>query len=78
MPKASLRYNLSDPDDSTHHRLALIAAELHIILLDVDNYLRNQIKYEDHEPQYAEALEAVRTYLHDAVSIRNREEIWDL
>lgn len=44
MSKATLIFTL--PEDDTEHRLALDGAKWWLVAWDMDNYLRNAIKYE--------------------------------
>jgi len=62
MPIATLRFTLPDEDDE--HRHALHGATYAAILLDLDNYLRGRLKYEEGLPEVAcEALQATRDWL---------------
>lgn len=44
---ATLTFNMEDPDDESAHKLCLKALELALVLSEMDNWLRNEIKYCD-------------------------------
>jgi len=47
MAKAILEFDLNEPDDVTAHKQAVKALDMAIVLWDMDQYLRNQLKYND-------------------------------
>jgi hypothetical protein len=46
MPKATLEFNL--PEEQEEYRLAMEGSEMSRIVEELDNYLRNQLKYSSH------------------------------
>lgn len=64
MPKATLEFNLDDPDDRNQHLLAIHAADWALVASAMDETLRSRLKY-GHELKSAnDALEFVRSQLH--------------
>ena len=53
--KAKLIFDLNEPDDIQAHNLAVNAWKLSLLILEFDNYLRAQLKYNDklNEHEYA-------------------------
>lgn len=45
--KATLRFNLENPEDESAHNLCLKALELAYVISEMDNWLRGEIKYCD-------------------------------
>jgi hypothetical protein len=58
--KAILRFNLEDPVDESRHNLCLKALELALVLNEMDNWLRGEIKYCDKND-----YQVVRDKLHE-------------
>lgn len=65
MPKAVLKFNLDLPEDLEEFELANSARKLHSVLWDLDQYLRNKVKYpaEDAHEEYTDAMDQVRDEL---------------
>lgn len=61
--KAILEFNL--PDDQYDFRIASKASALAVMIYDIDNWLRNKLKYGHTFTGADEALEAVRKELWD-------------
>lgn len=59
--KAILEFNL--PQDEVEHQLALNGANYKIALDEMDNYLRNRLKYEELDDKVYEALQLARNTL---------------
>ena len=62
--KAILEFDLEDPDDKRNHWLAINGHKAFHVLQELDNELRNTLKYRDSEYldetlQYMEALRSV-------------------
>ena len=47
MAKAILEFDLNEVEDVTAHKRAVKAIDMAIVLWDMDQYLRNQLKYND-------------------------------
>jgi hypothetical protein len=44
--KATLTFDLSDPEDKDRHRHAVNAGDVYAVLWEFDQYLREQVKYQ--------------------------------
>jgi hypothetical protein len=64
-----LKFNL--PDENTEFRNAVDANKLHTIIEDVDNYIRNQLKYNDLTKEQVDTYTDVRDYLHNLLDDHN-------
>ena len=62
MPKCKLEYNL--PEEKSDFILASKAQGWYSALFDLDQYLRNKLKYGNDFKSTDETLETVREYLH--------------
>jgi hypothetical protein len=62
MPKATLTYDLDQPEDQQEFDLVNNARKYYSVLWDIDQYMRNQIKYSsDDTPElYRETIQMVR------------------
>ena len=58
MTKATLEFDLNDPDDAANHLRAINARRLCMAINDFDRWLRQQIKF--HDGDGVEALNVVR------------------
>lgn len=67
--KAALIFNL--PEDQCKFEIASSAMKWALTVLDIDNLLRNRLKYEHNIPTADEAFELVRRELHTALEDRN-------
>lgn len=65
MPKATLVFNL--PEENEEHKLALNAGRMYSCLWELDQFLRNKVKYESDSLSDAEigAYKEYRKILHD-------------
>jgi hypothetical protein len=65
MPKATLTYNLDEPEDLEEFELANNAKKYHTILWELDQYLRGKVKYpaENAHNEYTDAMDQVRDEL---------------
>lgn len=72
--KAILEFNL--PEEMESHNDALKGADYKYSLRDIDQFLRNKLKYEHNYANADEALIKVRDHLSDILKERNLE-IWD-
>lgn len=68
MARASIFYDLSDPEDLHLFRLADAAERLAGVLWELDQYLRGELRYGDHPEVVHEALDRVREELHDRLA----------
>jgi hypothetical protein len=67
--KAILEFKL--PEDASDHLLATHASDFYLSLFDMDQYLRNILKYGHEFKSADEALEKVREELHEIMTERN-------
>jgi hypothetical protein len=58
--RATLRFDLSDPDDSREHRYALAGRDALIALEAIDQHCRNLDKYSELSDETAAILKDVR------------------
>ena len=63
MPKFKLEYNL--PEEKSDFMLASRAFEWYSTLWDLDQFLRNKLKYGSDFKSADEALEEIRKFLHE-------------
>ena len=68
MPKATLSYNL--PEEQTDFDMATHAADMWIILNDLNEELRSHIKYTSHPEWHGETVEDIRKILLNAMAER--------
>ena len=59
--RATLRFDLSDPDDSREHRYALAGRDALIALEQIDNHCRSVLKHGDLSKETQTALEEIRS-----------------
>ncbi len=64
MTKATLEFNLDDPDDVANHLRAISAMRLCLAINDFEGWLRSKIKYEGQE-QLESVREAFNECLYD-------------
>ena len=70
MPTATLRFDLSDPDDAREHRYALAGRDALIALEEIEQHCRSRIKYGQPSADEVHALEAVRAMVpHELTSL---------
>lgn len=70
MPTATLRFDLSDPDDAREHRYALAGREALIALDQIEQHLRSRLKYGQPGDEAARELEEVRAILpHELIGL---------
>lgn len=72
--RASLTFNLNNPDDAENHQRALQGLDCWLVLCALDNYLRNLIKNPPPSSASASdllALEDARDYLHEELADRS-------
>lgn len=64
--KAKLEFDLDAPDDVIMHQLMLAGPRLHATLVELDNWLRSEVKYGPNQPIPPQALrDKLRTYLEE-------------
>jgi hypothetical protein len=65
MPKATLEYNLSEPEDLEEFELASNARKYSLVLWELDQYLRNFVKYpsDREDPILTDTMAKVRDEL---------------
>jgi hypothetical protein len=61
--KAILEFDL--PEDNCNHILAVHAMDFALLAWDLDQYLREKLKYGHQFTDADDALEAIREFLHD-------------
>ena len=61
--KATLKFNLNDPEDRMEHLRAVKSTDLCLVLLDIDNHLRGIIKHGQDEKE-ADVCQDVRGNLY--------------
>jgi len=66
MPEGTLRFQL--PEEQFEFETAVDAAKWYHVAVDVDEYLRQQIKYKSLSSDVFKALQDVRTMLHETVT----------
>ena len=72
MAKAILEFDLNEPDDASAHKRAVMSYELTAALLDIEEYLRTQTKYNDKLKEDAyNALEDARNEFYCILKNRN-------
>jgi len=65
---ATLTFTL--PDEQEEFYLAAKGSDWHIVVEDLDNYLRGRLKHEDLSEDADKALDAARQHLHALVAER--------
>lgn len=63
---ATLKFKL--PEDKDEHRMALAGADAHIVLYELDTFLRGKLKYTEEETI---GLQEMRDLLHEYCNERN-------
>ena len=63
MATATLRFDLSDPDDAREHRYALAGREALLALEEIDGAIRSKLKYGEPSPEARAILEEIRTLI---------------
>ena len=65
MPKATLTYDLDQPEDLEEFELANNARKYYSVIWDLDQYLRNFVKYpsDREDPILTDTMDKVRTEL---------------
>jgi len=72
MAKATLEFDLSEPDDVQAHKRAVKSLDLVLALWDIDQYLREQVKYNESLSKEAyDALDKAREELYNILRNRN-------
>lgn len=71
MPKATLTYDL--PEDRDEFEVAVNAAKYYVVLHNIDQILRNKIKYAGDEvsDDYIKVLEMIRSELWEQLEMNN-------
>ena len=67
--KATLEFNL--PEDREEHLMAVKSLELHLSLWDIDQYLRERMKYGNLKQDKYEVYEEVRNQLYEIMDHYN-------
>ncbi len=76
MAKATLEFDLSKPEDEEAHKRAVKSLDLVFALWDIDQYLREQIKYNESLSKEAyDALDKAREEFY--IILRNRNISFD-
>jgi hypothetical protein len=72
MAKAILEFDLNEVEDVTAHKRAVKAIDMAIVLWDMDQYLRNQLKYNDKiTGEVYDALDKAREQLREFMNEHN-------
>ena len=72
MAKAILEFDLNEPDDVQAHKRAVKALDMAMALWDMDEYLRQQLKYNDKiTGEVYDALDKAREQLRDFMNNHN-------
>jgi hypothetical protein len=67
---ATLRFDLSDPDDARAHRYALAGLDALLALVEIDEHCRGRLKHGSPSGETARDLEAIRAMVpHELVSL---------
>lgn len=74
MPKAILEFSL--PEEAEEHKNAVNGGAWRGAVQAFDNELHNMAKRDDNEDRFQAAIEAVRTKLHDVVTMHGLE-VWE-
>lgn len=72
MAKAILEFDLSEPEDEEAHKRAVKSLDLVLALWDIDQYLREQVKYNESLSKEAyDALDKAREEFYNILNKRN-------
>ena len=63
MATATLRFDLSDPDDEREHRYALAGREALLALEEIEQAIRSKLKHGEPSEETREVLEEIRTLI---------------
>jgi len=66
--KSTLIFDL--PEDAHAFAVAVKANEWHLVVSELDEYLKNEIKHQDHPEEYCKALQVVRDRLLADLQVR--------
>lgn len=58
-------FEFSKPEDNEDLAIHMKAVDYHIVIYEMDNYLRQKLKYEEISDQQAEIYEEVRSKLNE-------------
>ena len=67
--KATLEFNL--PEETNEHRAAVQALDWKYVVVDMDEYFRSQLKYQELHVEVDKALRAARVYLSERCNDNN-------
>ena len=67
--KGILVFNLNDTAEAERFRVASKAQDWYLVCLELDRELRNIVKYDDVGVFKAQAVEEIRTMLHELMAI---------
>lgn len=72
MAKATLEFDLNDPEDALQHTRMMKSLDMALVLWDIDQYLRTRLKYEDSisDDEY-KAVDAAREKLYELMNQRS-------
>jgi len=68
MPKATITFDLSDPDDKRVHMECMRAQDLIMVMYDFNDFLRNKLKYEQLPDGQYEVYETISDEFHRLVN----------
>ena len=63
MAHATLRFDLSDPDDEREHRYALAGREALLALEEIEQAIRSKLKHGEPSEETRAVLEEIRTLI---------------
>ena len=63
MATATLRFDLSDPDDEREHRYSLAGREALLALEEIEQAIRSKLKHGEPSEETREVLEEIRTLI---------------
>jgi len=64
MPKATLEYDLGNPDDVEELQISMDGNKYRGVLWDIDQALRDELKYHELSEEVAEKLQLYRDMIH--------------
>ena len=65
--EAILKFNLDDPDDKLNHRKAIDGEKAHLVIWEINQWLRKKLKYEQISDEQYTAFEQTQEELSDLI-----------
>lgn len=67
--KATITFDLNDPDDRAKHKLITHVDEITFVLWEIDEYMRRKVKYDETKSEeYKQAYCELREYLRELLT----------